>query len=302
MSKRVLVVGCNGLLGQKLVHALKKKSGWQVLGASVEPNLLFRTSVPYKKLDITQADEVYHLIADFKPHAILNAAAYTNVDRAEIEKELCWAINVVGVENLASAAKEVGAGIFHVSTDYVFSGDDGPYTEADEPAPRGFYARSKLAAEWVLEAFGVPAFVARTSTLFGLGENIRPNFVTWLIAALRNGKLVTIVDDQVSNPTLADSLAHVLVTAVEKGATGVYHVTGSEALDRHSFALRIAEIFGLNTEHIRRGKTADLNQLAPRPMNAALIVDKVQKELGVHLLTVDEALTNLKNQMDDAKK
>ncbi len=298
MSKRILIVGCNGLLGQKLTRALEKKTGWDVLGTSVEPERLFESPIPYQSVDITREEQVRRLVKEFSADAIINAAAYTNVDRAEVDKALCWSINVVGVENLARAAAGAGAHIFHVSTDYVFSGENGPYTEADEPSPRGFYAHSKLAAEWALEAFGVPAFVARTSTLFGLGENVRPNFVTWLISALRAGKEVTIVDDQISNPTLADSLAEVLVKAVEKKATGTYHVTGSEALDRYAFALQIASVFQLDTRLIHRGKTADLNQLAPRPMNAALIVEKVQRDLGVHLLTVEEALEQLKAQME----
>ncbi len=298
MTKRVLVVGCNGLLGQKLVRALEGKKNWEVLAASVEPARLFDSPVPYERVDITRQEQVHRLVTEFSPDAILNAAAYTNVDQAEVNKALCWSINVAGVENLARAAAENGAHVFHVSTDYVFSGENGPYVESDEPSPRGFYARSKLAAEWALEAFGAPTFIARTSTLFGLGENIRPNFVTWLISALRAGKQVTIVDDQISNPTLADSLAEVLVAAVEQKARGIYHVTGSEALDRYTFALKIASVFGLDASLIRRGKTADLKQLSPRPMNGALVVEKVQQDLGVHLLTVQEALEQLKAQME----
>ncbi len=297
-AKRVLVVGCNGLLGQKVARRLLENPNVTVMGASVEPELLFDAPLPYHQMDITREEAVNRLVSNCAPDAIVNAAAYTNVDRAEIEKTLCWEINVVGVENLARVARDIGARFYHISTDYVFSGENGSYSEEDEPAPRGFYARSKLTAEWVLEAFGVPSFIARTSTLFGLGEHVRPNFVTWLISALQARKAVTIVTDQISNPTLADNLAEVLAVAIEKEAEGIYHVTGSEALSRYAFALKIAEVFDLNPALIRKGKTADLKQLAPRPLNAALRVDKVQRDLGVHLFTVKEALRELKKQIE----
>ncbi|GBE26184.1 dTDP-4-dehydrorhamnose reductase [bacterium BMS3Bbin03] len=298
MAERILVVGCNGLLGQKVVQELSAHFGNKnVLCVSIEPRALFSTNVPYRQMDITKIDSVHGVIQQFKPTVVVNTAAYTNVDKAEIEKDLCWEINVTGVENLAAAAKEAGALLYHISTDYVFSGENGPYREEDKPDPRGFYAKSKWAAEIAIRKMGVSYFIARTSTLFGTGENVRPNFVLWLISALKKNQEVTIVDDQTGNPTLADNLAEALRVAIEKRAAGVYHLTGREAIDRYSFAHRIAKIFGLNALLIKRGKTSHLKQLAPRPMNAAFIVEKAEKELGVHLMSVDEALLKLKQQL-----
>ncbi|NOY78734.1 MAG: dTDP-4-dehydrorhamnose reductase [Calditrichaeota bacterium] len=300
MKNRYLIVGCNGLLGQKIVREISKQSSdSEILGTSIEPSVLFSTRISYQRIDITKIDSVHRVVREFRPTVIVNAAAYTNVDRAEIDQDLCWEINVIGVENLALEAKAVGAMLYHVSTDYVFSGENGPYRETDTPDPRGFYARSKLAAEWAIEESGAAYFIGRTSTLFGAGENIRPNFVLWLISALKKNQEVTIVDDQIGNPTLADNLAEAFRVAIEKKATGLFHLAGRESIDRYSFALKIARIFNLNQSLIHRGKTSDLKQLAPRPMNAALSVEKAQKELGVYLMSVEEELLELKKQLDE---
>ena len=298
MKNRYLVVGCNGLLGQKIVQEISKNCpDSEILGASVEPEILFLTNILYRQMDITKIDSVHRVVREFRPTVIINAAAYTNVDKAEIEQDRCWEINVTGVENLALEAMHVGAMLYHVSTDYVFSGEKGPYRETDVPDPRGVYSKSKLAAEMAIKESGADYFIGRTSTLFGTGENVRPNFVLWLISALQKNKKVTIVDDQIGNPTLADNLAEAFRVAVGKKATGIFHLAGREAIDRYSFALKIAQIFGLNQSLISRGKTSDLNQLAPRPLNAALSVEKAQKELGVHLMSVEEELLELKRQL-----
>jgi len=298
MKNRYLVVGCNGLFGQKMVREISERCPDSViLGASVESGVLFSTDIQYQQIDITKIDSVHRVVREFHPTVIINAAAYTNVDRAEIDQDLCWEINVIGVENLALEARAVGAILYHVSTDYVFSGENGPYRETDVPDPRGFYAKSKLAAEMAVEESGAAYFIGRTSTLFGMGENVRPNFVLWLISALKKNQEVTIVDDQIGNPTLADNLAEAFRVAIEKKAMGIFHLAGRESIDRYSFAIKIARIFDLNSSLIHRGKTSDLKQLAPRPLNAALSVEKAQEELGVYLMSVEEELLELKKQL-----
>ncbi len=298
MKNRYLVVGCNGLLGQKIVRMiLEHYPDSTILGASVEPEVLFTSDIQYRQMDITKIDSVRRVVREFRPTIIINAAAYTNVDKAEVQQDICWEINVTGVENLALEARTVGARIYHVSTDYVFSGENGPYRETDVPHPRGIYAKSKLAAEMAIEESGAVYFIGRTSTLFGMGENVRPNFVLWLISALKKNQEVTIVDDQIGNPTLADNLAEAFRVAIEKKATGVFHLAGRESIDRYSFAIKIAEVFNLNSGLIHRGKTSDLKQLAPRPLNAALSVEKAQKELDVYLMSVEEELLELKRQL-----
>jgi len=295
MAKRVIIIGCNGLLGQKLVAQFHQN--YDVVGCSVEPQLLFQTDISYQQLDITKREQVKRFIMNQKPHLVINVAAYTNVDGAEEEKQLCWSINVSGVENLSYYTHLANAKLVHISTDYIFDGHKGNYVESDRPNPLGYYAKSKLAGENAVIASGVDYIIARTAVLYGKAENVRPNFVTWLISQLQQQKQVTIVDDQIGNPTLVDNLAEAVATAVELGGEGVYHLAGREAINRFDFALKIAEIFELNAGLIQKGKTDALKQSAPRPLNASLNVSKALTELGVNLYNVEEGLRVLKHQI-----
>ena len=295
MAKKVIIIGCNGLLGQKLVAQFRTK--YDVLGCGIELQLLFKADIRYQQLDITKRPQVKRIIMGEKPHLVINAAAYTDVDRAEKEKELCWAVNVSGVENLSYYTHLVNAKLIHISTDYVFDGYKGNYSENDRPNPLSYYAKSKLAGENAVIASGVEHIIARTAVLYGHAENVRPNFVTWLISQLKQRKQVTIVDDQIGNPTLADNLSEAIATAVQLDAQGVYHLAGREAIDRFHFAIKIAEIFELDTNLIQKGKSDTLKQLAQRPLNASLNVSKAITELGVNLYNVKEGLQVLKSQI-----
>jgi dTDP-4-dehydrorhamnose reductase len=133
--------------------------------------------------------------------------------------------------------------------------------------------------------------------LFGAGINVRPNFATWLIQSLREGKTVRIVDDQWGNVTLADDLANGIYQVVVQKKNGIYNMAGADFLNRYEFSLLIAEIFGLNAQLIQRIKTSELKQKSPRPLISGLILDKAKTELGLSFLTARESLLNLKAQL-----
>jgi len=296
MIAKIMITGCNGLLGQKLVAQFD--GNFEVLGVDLgEKSVLEGENFQYLKLDITKRKEVKKAILDFKPEFIINCAAYTDVDGCERNKSLCWEVNVGGVENLIYAGKKVGAKIIHLSTDYVFNGKRGSYTEEDQPDPINYYGKSKLASENAIKASGIDYVIIRTAVLYGKAIGVAPNFVTWLLEKLRKGEKVNIVDDQFGNPTLADNLASGIRKMVSMDASGLYHLAGREVIDRYNFALKIAQIFNLDESLINRVKTDQLNQLAKRPLMAGLVVEKVQEELGVKLLNVEEGLTVLKNQI-----
>jgi len=295
MKSRILITGCNGLLGQKLVQVFAKSN--EILGIDRDERpLLNGLDFEYRMCDITQGRKVKALVREFKPDVIIHTAAYTDVDRSEVEKELCWKVNALGTENLAHAAFLQRAKLIYISTDYVFDGKKGYYTEDDRPDPINYYGKSKLAGENAIRSIGVDYFIARTAVLYGRPQGGRLNFVTWLIEKLRQGEQVNIVDDQIGNPTLADDLAEALKRVVEMKASGLYHLAGREAIDRLSFSRKIAQLFGLEKRLIRPIKTADLNQLAPRPLNASLSVERARLELGLQLFNVEEGLQALKRQ------
>lgn len=295
---RILVVGSNGLLGQKVAEMLVRGTSSAVTLSSMEdaPVRVMDTA-GYVKTDITSKKEVKQLVAGAEPDVIINCAAITNVDACESERELAWKVNVGGLENLIEFSRRTDATIVQISSDYIFDGRNGPYTEDDRPEPVSYYGKTKLAGENALRASGVKYLIARTMVLYGYAQGIKPNFVLWLIQSLEKKSAVRIVDDQIGNPTLADDLAYGLIRGVELGRTGVYHIAGREILSRYEFAQRVAQAFKLDETLITPIKTAQLRQPAQRPLKSGLITLKAEVELGIHPSTIDQGLAVVKNQL-----
>ena len=170
-NKKILVVGSNGLLGQKLCEIIVRGGAYNLTIASIEEKPLRQVvGAQYIRVDITNKKDVKSLVSTCHPDVIINAAAMTNVDACETERELCWRINVDGVENLVDAAKKSNTKVVHISTDYIFDGKNGPYAEDDRPEPLSYYGKSKLASENLLRTSGVPFLIARTMVLYGFAR------------------------------------------------------------------------------------------------------------------------------------
>ena len=299
MHERVLVTGGNGLLGTKAIGLLLA-AGREPISASLEPEPSNRAlgDFPYFRLDIADKPAVHDLVAQLRPEAVIHTAAFTAVDACETQREACWRANVDGTAHVASACQEFGARLVHVSTEYVFDGTSGPYTEDDDPRPISQYGLTKLASERAVQENCSNWVIGRTTVLFGHAPGVRPSFVAWLIDNLGRGEPVKVVDDQVGSPTLADNLAEMLVALVDSGAGGVFNTAGDSIIDRHSFAVMAAKKFGLNPELIGRIKTAQLGQPAPRPLRAGLVMEKFKREFPTTaVLTAEQALDRLKEQM-----
>ncbi|NUM65084.1 dTDP-4-dehydrorhamnose reductase [candidate division KSB1 bacterium] len=293
MRKRVLITGANGLLGQNLLHAFA--NDYDRIACDRSPEFVAELpEVNYQPCDITRRADVIKLVREVMPNFIINAAAFTDVDGSEQQREACWQVNATAVGYLAEAARHVEARLLHLSTDYVFDGTSGPYTEAHRPNPLGFYGRAKLAGENALIGSGAAYAIARTMVLYGHGRKLRPSFVTWLIRQLQNGNPVRIVTDQFGNPTLASELAVALRILAESGRDGIYHICGTEIIDRYHFALKIAEVFNLDVKLIAPIRTADLKQQALRPMNSGFDIARAVQELGISMSNVTEGLQKFK--------
>ena len=276
----VLITGCLGLLGQRLVELAPPNA--KVAATDLEPDPQFMPASLYHPCDLTRFDQVRALFDRLRPDCVINAAAYTNVDRAEDEPDRCRTVNVTAVEHLARLCGS-SALLIQVSTDYVFDGAAGPYAEDAPTNPLGVYAKSKWEAEQAVRAAGVDHVIARTMVLYGHTRNCRPEFVGWLIDKLAAAEPVRIVTDQFGNATLNDELAQALWRLAFGSFRGVVHVAGTDVLSRYDFSLRIAELFGLDAGLITPITTAELKQKAPRPLRSGLIVDKAVRELGLEL-------------------
>ena len=301
--KRILVVGANGLLGQQLALLFDRESKYELLNTSHHPSfsLNHRPLLDYTQLDITSKSDVKSLVTSFRADVIINAAAMTNVDVCESQRELAWKINVHGVENLVNVARTLGAKVIHVSTDYVFDGHRGPYVEEDRPNPINYYGKTKLASENVVRTGDARYAIVRTIVLYGTGIKVKPNFALWVIENLRNRKPIKAAIDQVSNPTYVHDLAFGILRIVEQEAEGIYHLSGSERLSRYEFARKIGEVLAFDTGLIEQVKTEDLCQKARRPLNTGFITLKVETELGIKPCDVTKGLTMLKRELRSPK-
>jgi len=295
---RLLVVGSNGLLGQKVVELFVRGSSAEITAASVEPASV-RTlhSVTYRQVDITTKKDVKALATSVEPTVIINCAAMTNVDACETERELAWKVNVSGVEHLADAAKRSNAALVHISTDYVFDGKRGPYSEDDRPEPLSYYGKTKLASENILRSSDLTYLILRTMVLYGHAEGVRANFALWLIESLQKRNPVNVVDDQIGNPTLVDDLAYAIMRAVELQKWGLYNIAGRDIVSRYDFAVRLAAVFGLDAGLITPIKTEQLRQPAPRPLQSGLVTLKAETEIGYRPSTIEEGLLVVRSQL-----
>jgi len=301
--QRILITGSNGLLGQKVAELLVRGSAYVItLASHAEKPVKPLPSATYVQMDITSKKEVKRVVFACEPEAIINCAAMTNVDACEKERERAWKINVEGVEHLIEAARKNNARILHISTDYIFDGKSGPYDESARPEPLSYYGKGKLASENALRMSGLEYFIARTMVLYGASAGVKSNFALWLIQNLEQKLQVRVVDDQFGNPTLADDLAHGLISALELGRTGVYHMAGREIVSRYEFALKLAEVFDFDSKLVTPIKTSQLRQPAPRPLKSGLITLKAEVELGFKPSTVEQGLQILKSQLSRARR
>ena len=296
---RILITGSNGLLGQKLLHKLRQDSSVELIATSKGENRVSeKNSYTYFELDITNKDSVAKLIASEKPQVVMNTAAMTNVDLCEEKKQACDALNVDAVQYLADACEKIDAHLIQISTDFIFDGEDGPYTEQDKPNPLSYYGLSKLKSEQLLQAHSVKWTVLRTIILFGVGENLsKGNIVLWAKGALEKGDPLNIIDDQFRAPTLAEDLADICILAAKKKAFGIFNASGKDIMSIYEIVERIAEHYGNSTDNLNKISISTLNQKAGRPPKTGFILDKAINELGYNPHSFEECLTIIDKQL-----
>ena len=296
---KILITGSNGLLGQKLLHKLRQDSSVELFATSKGENRVSeQNGYTYFELDITNQKQVAELIANKKPDVVINTAAMTNVDLCEDEKQVCDALNVEAVRYLADACAKIDAHLIQISTDFIFDGEDGPYTEQDKPNPLSYYGLSKLKSEQILQAHSVKWTILRTIIVFGVGEKLsKGNIVLWAKGALEKGDPLNIIDDQFRAPTLAEDLADICILAAKKKAFGIFNASGKDIMSIYEIVERIAKHYGNSTENLNKISTATLKQKAGRPPKTGFILDKSRKELGYNPHSFEECLTIIDQQL-----
>lgn len=298
---KFLITGSNGLLGQKIVRQLLKEN-IHFIGTSKGENR--NPDLPdshFKSMDITDKENTFSVVSEFKPDVIIHTAAMTNVDACETNPETCQMINVTGTKNCFEAAKTIGAQLVSLSTDFVFDGENGPYKEEDKRNPLSIYAKSKVDAEDLLiEADYRNWSIIRTIIVFGKGNNLsRSNIVLWAHEALQSGKELTIVNDQFRAPTWADDLAWACIESGKRNAKGIYHISGPKTYSIFDLVLEIGKFHNMPIDNIEPISSTSLNQAAKRPPRTGFILDKAMNELGYKPKTFAQALEALGLQAND---
>ena len=277
---KALVVGAEGQVGGALLERL---------GADACAGTWFETPFPGGLRFDLGSGVAAALIADTQPDVVFVVAGMTHVDRCESERDQAFRINADGPGALAAAARAGGARTVYYSTEYVFDGRDGPYSEEDEPNPISVYGESKLAGERAIFGADPAALILRTTVVYGPEEQGK-NFVYRLAAHLHEGSEIRVPADQISSPTYNRDLASASVALVVQGMTGIVNVAGPEILSRSAFAERIARALDLDPAPIRAVPTSSFGSgSAPRPLRAGLRVDRLA-ECGIGLRNVETAI------------
>ncbi len=252
--KKIIVTGCNGQLGRAVNEYYKN-----------DPEISF-VNTDVDELDITDIDAVMKLAKEVQPYAIINCAAFTAVDACETQYEKAFAINAIGPRNLAIAARETGAKLMHISTDYVFDGTSTkPYVETDAAAPASAYGSTKLAGEQFVEQFADRYFILRTAWLYGDGKN----FAKTMLKLSENHDVVRVVNDQFGSPTSTLELTKAIDALLFTDNYGIFHATCEGSCSWAEFAEEIFRLAGKNTR-VEGISTEEYGSPTPRPLYSVL--------------------------------
>jgi dTDP-4-dehydrorhamnose reductase len=285
----ILLTGASGLLGANLAIAAQER--YQSL-ISVSHNHVLN-SRDQVRADLTDKETVTELIQCFNPTWVIHCAALTDVDWCEKYPDEAWRVNVEMSHHLAVAARRVRAGIIYISTDSVFDGETGQYSEKDAPKPLNMYARSKLAGEIAVQKELEHSLIIRTN-IYGWNMQDKLSLAEWILSQLEAGQHINAFCDVIFTPILVNDLCEVIFNMLEHGLSGLYHVAGADPCSKYEFAMHLTDIFGLDHRLVQPVSIASSHLQAPRPKNTSLQTTKVCRALGSLMPDVRSGLKRLK--------
>lgn len=271
--KKILITGANGQLGVDLMDMLSPFYAVKGYGRA--------------QLDITKLDDTINIVRGMKPNIIINCGAYTNVDKAEQEKDMAYRVNGLACRNLAVACLETKSQLIHISTDFVFDGKkEEPYIEFDKANPINIYGHSKLMGEEYIRQIYPRHFILRTSWLYGQYGN---NFVKTMLKLAKENEILRVVDDQKGTPTYTKDLVRVIRLLMETEAYGTYHASNNGACTWFEFASQIFSLYQINKK-ILSVTAEELKRPARRPQNSVMRNYLLELDFGYHLDNWADAL------------
>lgn len=295
---KILLLGANGLYGTKLAQLCLEQN--LPIYLSGTKNLSNHSN--YLKIDITNKSQVDVGFSKIQPEIVIHAAGLTNVDICETNKTLAWKVNVEGTRNITTASKRYKSFLVYLSTDYIFNGEKGNYTETDIPDPINYYGKTKLEAENIIKSTLNDFCIIRPSVIFGSKSKVRKkNFALCVINNLKKAKQIEVTSDQWNSPTLNTNLSEMTLEVVKRKITGTFHFCGATRVNRLEFAHAIASIFNLNSNLIHPIKSEDFVRPAKRPKDSSLDTTKAQQQLECKPLKLNVALTMLRDEIEKKK-
>jgi len=279
--KKILITGASGQLGKTLKTLFSSK--YDIIPTS-------KNHYTYQKnyfLDITNPILIRDIVSATSPDIIINLAALTNVDLCEKKPDLAFSVNFTGLQNIV---KIFNGPIIQLSTDYVFDGKTGQYSENSSVNPINVYGRTKLEAENFLKENSKDSLIIRTNVLYDYMSESPASFLNWVVKSLQDDKKINVVDDQWNNPTWTHSIAVAIDKAIEFELNGLIHWGDNDYISRFDFAIKIAETFQLKKNLINPIKTRELNQIAARPLKGGLNVDRAKSILNLEPSNISDCL------------
>ena len=282
---KVLVTGVKGQLGYDVMRELKKR-GHEAVGVDID------------EMDITDAGQVQQVLTKTAPEAVIHCSAFTAVDRAEDEVDLCRRVNAQGTKNIAEVCEELDCKLLYLSTDYIFSGDgERPWEPEDEPNPLNVYGQTKYEGEQEVKTRCNKYFIVRISWVFGINGN---NFIKTMLRLGKEKGAVKVVDDQIGSPTYTFDLAILLVDMIESEAYGEYHATNEGICSWYEFAKEIFRAAGMDDVTVTPVATGEFPAKAKRPKNSRMSKEKLVKNGFNKLPTWQDAVRRYLEELEES--
>ena len=295
---RLLITGASGLYGSKLAKIANKN---HIVFSGYSQNQTY-SGIPIQ-FDVSNKNSVKRAFKKAKPEVVVHAAALTEVDKCETNRELAWRINVEGTRNISEEVQRDGAFLVFVSTDYIFNGETGRYKETDDPDPINFYGFTKLKSEELIKEAVKEYCIVRASVIYGSTPAAgKINFALWLINKLKSNEQAKIITDQWNSPTLNTNMAEMTLEIIERKFTGIYHISGETRISRYDFAMQMAKKLNLDSKLIKPIQSAELTWAARRPKDSSLDTLKAQKTLKKQPLQINQALEIMKNELTQLRQ
>ena len=286
----VLITGANGFIGNYLIERFSKAFIVVATGLG-DPRFSFQhNNLIYHSMDFTDPEQVRIVFERFRPHFVIHSGAMSKPDECELNKELAYKVNVEGTKNLLKQSKEYKSFFIYLSTDFIFSGERGMYSEEDIPALVNYYGETKLKAEELVKEYPLGWTILRTVLVYGNPRNARQNILSGAVNALMEEKELHIFDDQVRTPTYVEDIVNAIYNLIKKRTTGVFHISGCDVLTPYQMVIILANYLGLDSNLVKRITAKDMAQPAIRPLKTGFDISKARKTLNYHPTSFLEGL------------